>query len=106
MIKPRRTVRMLTDEEEAAVQAGIAKDPDNPELTDEEIASLRPAREVLPPELYAALTRRPGQRGPGRRPRKVPVTLRLDADVVDAFKADGEGWQTRMNDALRKARLG
>jgi uncharacterized protein (DUF4415 family) len=31
---------------------------DSPELTDEEIASLRPAREVLPPELFAALTER------------------------------------------------
>lgn len=102
----KRPVRMLTDEEEAAVQAGIAKDPDNPEFTEEDWARARPAREVLPPALYAALTRRPGQRGPGKRPRKVPVTLRLDADVVEAFKADGEGWQTRMNDALRKARLG
>ena len=41
------------------------------------------------------------------RPRlpdaKVQTTLRLDPDVLDAFKADGPGWQTRMNAALRKA---
>ncbi|SHI65620.1 BrnA antitoxin family protein [Wenxinia saemankumensis] len=41
------------------------------------------------------------------RPRaaspKVQTTLRLDPEVVDSFKADGPGWQTRMNDALRKA---
>jgi uncharacterized protein (DUF4415 family) len=30
----------------------------------------------------------------------VPVTIRLDANVVDAYKATGEGWQSRMNDAL------
>ncbi|MCU0881982.1 MAG: BrnA antitoxin family protein [Hyphomonadaceae bacterium] len=34
---------------------------------------------------------------------KKQVTLRLDADVVDAFKAGGPGWQTRMNDVLAKA---
>lgn len=34
---------------------------------------------------------------------KVSTTIRLDADVVAAFKADGKGWQSRMNAALRKA---
>ncbi len=37
-----------TDEEEARIQAGIAADPDNPEMTEEEIAELRPFAEVLP----------------------------------------------------------
>jgi uncharacterized protein (DUF4415 family) len=31
------------------------------------------------------------------------VTLRLDADVVDAFKAGGAGWQSRINAVLAKA---
>jgi uncharacterized protein (DUF4415 family) len=31
------------------------------------------------------------------------VSLRLDKDVIDHFRAAGPGWQTRMNDALRKA---
>ena len=35
--------------------------------------------------------------------RKVSTTIRLDPDVVDAFKADGPGWQSRINIALRKA---
>ncbi|WP_245819082.1 BrnA antitoxin family protein [Marivita hallyeonensis] len=34
---------------------------------------------------------------------KVSTTLRLDPDVIEAFKADGPGWQSRMNAALRKA---
>ena len=34
---------------------------------------------------------------------KVSTTLRLDRDVIEAFKADGPGWQSRMNAALRKA---
>jgi len=40
------------------------------------------------------------------RPIKRPVTLRLDADVVAWFKADGRGYQTRINRALRKVMLG
>lgn len=32
---------------------------------------------------------------------KTPIKLRLDPDIIDAFKASGRGWQTRMNDALR-----
>ena len=34
---------------------------------------------------------------------KVQTTLRLDPDVLDRFKADGPGWQGRINAALRKA---
>ena len=34
---------------------------------------------------------------------KQPVSLRLDRDVVNWFKSGGEGWQTRMNNELRKA---
>lgn len=74
---------------------------DNPELTDEELKQLRPAKDVLPPALYEALVNRGGR--PRAEIRKVPVTIRLDLHVVDAFKATGPGWQTRMNDALAKA---
>ena len=35
---------------------------------------------------------------------KVPVTLRLDADVLDWFKGEGDGYQTRMNTVLRAYR--
>ena len=34
---------------------------------------------------------------------KKAISLRLDADVLEKFKADGPGWQGRMNEALRKA---
>lgn len=42
----------------------------------------------------------------GRPPKetpKVPVTIRLDADLVEQLRASGQGWQTRVNDILRKA---
>lgn len=45
---------------------------------------------------------RPVGRPKLERPKRA-VNLRLDADVIDAFRAGGAGWQTRMNDALRKA---
>lgn len=45
-----------------------------------------------------------------KRPRGRPagsnkeqITLRLDRDVIDRFKAAGPGWQSRINDALRAA---
>jgi len=40
------------------------------------------------------------------RPIKKPVTLRLDADVIAWFKAQGRGYQTRINRALRAVMLG
>jgi len=43
----------------------------------------------------------------GRPPLPSPkqaVKLRLDADVLEAYRATGEGWQTRINADLRKAR--
>jgi uncharacterized protein (DUF4415 family) len=36
---------------------------------------------------------------------KTPVTLRLDPDVLAKFKATGKGWQSRINDALKQAKV-
>jgi uncharacterized protein (DUF4415 family) len=43
------------------------------------------------------------KRGRGRPPgsNKEQMNLRIDRDVIAAYKLQGEGWQTRMNDALR-----
>ena len=71
--------------------------------TDAELAALKPAGEVLPGELLEGLRkRRPGQRGPQKAPTKKRVTLRLDRDVLEHFRASGPGWQRGLNDALRK----
>ncbi|MEW5890547.1 MAG: BrnA antitoxin family protein [Pseudomonadota bacterium] len=73
------------------------------ELTREDIRAMRPADEVLPSDLLAVLPkRRHGQRGPQRRPTKVSVTVRYSPEVVAYFKATGQGWQTRMDEALRE----
>lgn len=98
----KRRIRRNTDEEEAAIQRGIAADPDNPERTVEDFARARPAIEVAP-EIVAAFRRARG-RPPGQT--KAAVSLRLDKDVVDALRATGPGWQSRANELLRKAVLG
>lgn len=41
-------------------------------------------------------------RGPNRSPTKEQIAIRFDKDVLDAFRAGGAGWQTRMNSALKE----
>jgi uncharacterized protein (DUF4415 family) len=41
-------------------------------------------------------------RGPSKKPTKEQVAIRLDREIVGAFRADGPGWQTRLNDALKE----
>lgn len=40
-------------------------------------------------------------RGPQATPTKVLTSIRLDADILEFFKAQGAGYQSRINDALR-----
>lgn len=40
---------------------------------------------------------------PASLARKQAISLRVDADVLERFRATGDGWQSRMNDALRKS---
>lgn len=72
---------------------------ESPPLTDEQLARMRPAAEILP-EIVAAYRR---YRGAQKRPTKRQISLRLDPDVIDHFRARGKGWQVRINAALRKA---
>jgi uncharacterized protein (DUF4415 family) len=78
-------------------------DPDFPELTDEQLKAMRPAREVMPLEFFEVVKRKQGQRGPGKKPAKVFVSLRLDPLVVSTFKARGKYWQRDINETLLRA---
>jgi len=89
--RSKRRFRLNTSAEEARIQAGIKSDPDNPELTPEQLARMRPFRELQ-------AERRLGR--PKSAVHKEPVTVRLDPEVVDFFRSGGRGWQTRMNEAL------
>jgi uncharacterized protein (DUF4415 family) len=41
-------------------------------------------------------------RGPNKQPTKEQIAIRLDQDVLSAFRVDGPGWQSRVNAALRE----
>jgi len=43
-------------------------------------------------------------RGPQQAPRKILTTIRLDADVIAFFRALGPGYQSRINEALRRVK--
>jgi uncharacterized protein (DUF4415 family) len=79
-------------------------DDDNPEWTKADFAratkfpqGLR-LRDLKPGELERILPKR----GPQKAPTKIPVSIRLSPEVVKHFKAKGPGWQSRIDDALRK----
>ena len=60
-------------------------DPDNPAWTEDMLGA---------PVLKRG-------RGPQTAPTKVLTSIRLDADILEFFKAQGAGYQSRINDALR-----
>ena len=74
-------------------------DDDIPEMSAEDFARAKPARKAAP-KVVAAMKRARGR--PKLERPKEHVTLRLDAAVVEAFKAEGPGWQRRINDALAR----
>ena len=65
------------------------EDFDNPELTDADIARMRPAREVMSPAAYARLTRE--------------VVLTVSPATIAAFAEEGADWKERMAAALDQA---
>lgn len=69
------------------------------ELTAADMRTFKPAAEVLPLSLQKALGVRP--RGPQKAPTKVSTTIRLSSDVLQTFRATGDGWQTRVDAALK-----
>lgn len=81
------------DQKETAIEEKWIDPDDAPELTDAWFAQ--------------AEVRRDGKVIRRGRPRldnpKKQIALRIDPDVIDRFKAEGAGWQSRMNEALRKA---
>lgn len=82
-----------------AKQPPVVFDTDNPEWTDADFANAQLITEF--PALAAAFPKAKGGRPRGSN--KAQVTLRIDIDVLDRFRAGGPGWQSRINDALRQA---
>lgn len=90
-----------TPAEDAAIARGIAQDPDAASVPTEQFRKMRPARELLGDDKTDALAKRRGRPAKPVGERKINQTLRIDPDVLAAFKATGSGWQTLMNEALR-----
>ena len=86
-------------DEEIAINVGIARDPDNPEMTAEMFKRAQPAIEVHPHLVAQSLRRRHKQEGLS----KWEVSIELDIDLLAHFLEGGPGWQQRLNDALRQA---
>ncbi|NQE50685.1 hypothetical protein RB25_06140 [Herbaspirillum rubrisubalbicans] len=76
-----------TAAEDAAITSAALNDPDAQPLSPSQLAAMRPAR---------------GRGRPAGSGCKVQVTMRFDQDIVEAFKRGGDGWQSRMNGALRE----
>ena len=79
-------------------QADLDAVLDNPKLTAEDLAKMRPFGEVFP---HLAKSIRQA-RGKQRSPTKVSTTIRLSREVIDHFRASGAGWQARVDGALRE----
>ena len=85
--------------EEGEKPANFAPDPPKPDPV--------PAP-VRAPETKSALSRSNAPKTGKKRGRPVSanpkrqITLRLDADIISHFKSKGRGWQTRINESLRK----
>ena len=71
---------------------------DNPELTKKDFAKAKPFAEALP-DLAASIRK---GRGPNKAPTKKLVSLRLSGQVLEAYKAKGPGWQSRIDEDLRR----
>jgi len=80
-------------------EAALASIAPSPQFDEEERAKAKVIAKVLP-ELTA-----PARRGGGKpkSPVKEIISLRLDKDVIDVFKAGGPGWHGRINEALKRA---
>jgi|TARA_R110001583_G_scaffold194890_1_gene367479 uncharacterized protein (DUF4415 family) len=72
-----------------------------PDLSGEWFDKARPAVEVAP-HLVEISKRYRGQRGKQKAMVKERITIRLDPDLVALYRLQGKGWQTLLNDDLRK----
>ena len=74
---------------------------DNPDWTEADFARAKGPETLSAAELAAFPRTR--VRSVQKSPTKRPISLRVDADILDSYRAAGPGWQGRMNDALRRA---
>ncbi len=81
-------------------QSLIDKDGEVRELTSDELKQFKPLAEANP-SLFAKIKKSVGARGPQKSPTKVPISIRVSSEVVDYFRAEGKGWQGRIDHVLK-----
>lgn len=94
-MKPQSKTDWERVKREAATDAPLPHDPEA-DLYDPNDAA------VVAAFWKQSTVRRPGQRGAQKAPKKVATAIRLSPEVVAYFKADGPGWQTRVDAALQE----
>ncbi|MDP9415148.1 MAG: BrnA antitoxin family protein [Pseudomonadota bacterium] len=82
----------------------VVFDDDNPEWTEEDFARAIGPEGLSEAEL-AAFPKTKARMGRPKGSNKKAITIRLDQDVLEKFKATGPGWQSRINEALKNAQL-
>lgn len=92
---------LIADAPEASADSNAAYDPNDPAAVEAFWANAVLVREGGPAAVRVALAEKRRTRGPQKAPRKVPTTIRFDADVLAALKATGKGWQTCVNTVMR-----
>jgi uncharacterized protein (DUF4415 family) len=75
-------------------------DDDIPEMTAEDFRRARPVADAMPELIEAA---RHARGRPKSENPLMQISIRIDGDVLAAFKAQGAGWQETMRAALRRA---
>jgi len=80
----KRKLVMPTEAEDTAISTSIEADPDTFEASSEQFRTAKRGR------------------GLQKEAIKVPVSIRLDRDVIDFFRHSGRGWQTKVNEILRE----
>lgn len=86
--------RIMNMSDEEAYQNAL-DDPDNPPLTEEEMANAIRAKDIPGKTVSEKME------NIRRKRYKKLVSIRYDADVLEYFKAKGKGYQSAMNNALR-----
>ncbi len=77
----------------------VVMDEDSPEWTTDDFTCAARGSDI-PANILVAF---PKTRGRPAGSNKQLVSLRIDRDVIERFRESGPGWQSRINEALRKA---
>jgi uncharacterized protein (DUF4415 family) len=98
-MKPGTTSKSLPMNDRA-VAAAIARAP---ERVEDPECPYDPNDPAAVAEFWkGASVRRPGQRGPGKKAKKILLSVRYSPEVVEYFQSTGKGWQSRMDEALKE----